>query len=211
MERNPSRGLDRLLRLHRLRSRLDRRPGSQGPGQGHAVRDHRLARRLHGHLHPGVDRDDPDRALHVAERAGPGRGRGRRLRPAMGVVRQDHQGRRDHRPDLGHPGADVRPDPDLLHDGPRRPAAEVLRKVHPKFRTPWINTLVVGLLVAMRGRLLRHQLPRRRDLGRNACRVRHRLPDGDLAAPHPSGNSARLSRCRSIRSFRRSASSAASR
>ena len=61
-----------------------------------------------------------------AERARSGRGRGRRLRPAMGVVRQDHQGRRDHRPDLGHPGADVRPDAHLLHHGPRRPAAEGL-------------------------------------------------------------------------------------
>ncbi len=65
-------------------------------------------------------------------------------------------------------------------------------RVHPKFRTPWINTLVVGLAVASRRRLLRHQLPRRRDLGRHAGRVRHRLPDGDLAAPHPSGNPARL-------------------
>ena len=62
----------------------------------------------------------------VAERARSGRGRGRRLRPAMGVVRQDHQGRRDHRPDLGHPGADVWPDADLLHHGPRRPVAEIL-------------------------------------------------------------------------------------
>ena len=46
--------------------------------------------------------------------------------PQWALVRQDHQGRRDHRPDLGHPGADVRPDPHLLHHGPRRPAAEGL-------------------------------------------------------------------------------------
>ena len=45
-----------------------------------------------------------------------------------------------------------------------------------------------------RRRLLRHQLPRRRDLGRDARRLRHRLADGDLAPPHPSGHSARLSR-----------------
>ena len=31
LERNPPRRLDRLLRLHRLRGGLDRRPGSQGP------------------------------------------------------------------------------------------------------------------------------------------------------------------------------------
>ena len=65
-----------------------------------------------------------DRPLHFAQRARSGGGRGRRVRPAMGVVRQDHQGRRDHRPDVGHPGADVWPDADLLHDGARRPAAE---------------------------------------------------------------------------------------
>ena len=85
---------------------------------------------------------------NIAQRAGSGRGRGRCLRPAMGVVRQDHQDRRDHRPDLGHPGADVWPDAHLLHDGARRPASQGLRTVHPKFRTPWINTLLVGLVVA---------------------------------------------------------------
>ena len=63
LERNPPRRLDRVLRLHRLRSGLDRRPGGQEPGQGHAVRHHRLAPRLHGHLHPGVDRPDTDRQL----------------------------------------------------------------------------------------------------------------------------------------------------
>ena len=43
LERNPPRRLDRVLRLYRVRSRLDRGPGSQEPGQGHALRDHRLA------------------------------------------------------------------------------------------------------------------------------------------------------------------------
>jgi APA family basic amino acid/polyamine antiporter len=37
---------------------------------------------------------------------------------------------------------------------------KVFSRVHPKFRTPWINTLVVGL-ASPRRRLLRHQLPRR--------------------------------------------------
>ena len=41
--RHPARRLDRLLRLYRLRGGLDRRPGGQEPGEGHAVRDHRLA------------------------------------------------------------------------------------------------------------------------------------------------------------------------
>ena len=69
---------------------------------------------------------------------------------------------------------------------------KVFSKVHPKFRTPWINTLLVGLMVALGGRLLRHQLPGRHDLGRNARRLRRRLPVGDLAAPDPPGNPARL-------------------
>ena len=59
----------------------------------------------------------------------------------------------------------------------------------------------------LRRRLLRHQLPRRRDLGRHARRVRDRLPDGDLAAPHPPGYSARLSRAALSGRCRRSASS----
>ena len=71
---------------------------------------------------------------------------------------------------------------------------KVFSRVHPKFRTPWINTLVVGLAVAIAARLLRHQLPRRRHLGRNARGLRDRLPHRDLAAPDPSGNPARLSR-----------------
>ena len=52
---------------------------------------------------------------------------GRRVRPAVELARQDHQDRRDHRPDLGGAGADVRPDAHLLHDGARRPAAARVR------------------------------------------------------------------------------------
>src|SRR5215213_9049422 len=43
-----------------------------------------------------------------------------------------------------------------------------------------------------RGGLLRHQQPRRHDLGRHPRRLRGRLPVGDLASPDPSGNPARL-------------------
>ena len=71
---------------------------------------------------------------------------------------------------------------------------KLFARVHPKFRTPWINTLIVGPRGRLCRRFLRHQLPRRCDLGRHARRVRHRLLHGDLAAPHPSGYSARLSR-----------------
>ncbi len=71
---------------------------------------------------------------------------------------------------------------------------KVFSTVHPKYRTPWVNTLLVGLIVATRRRLVRHQQPGRHDFGRHAGRLRSRLPVGDLAAPHPSGNPARLPR-----------------
>jgi hypothetical protein len=115
---------------------------------------------LHHHLHPGFDRADDDRQLPLAQRARSGRGRGRRVRAAMGVVRQDHQGRCDHRPHLRHPRPDVRPDPYLLHDGPRRTVARDLRAGAPEVpyaldqhddRRPGCRD---------RRRLLRHQLPR---------------------------------------------------
>ena len=70
--------------------------------------------------------------------------------PQWALVRQDHQGRRDHRPDLGHPGADVRPDAHLLHHGPRRPAAEASsRRCTRSSARPGSTRMLVGLLVAV--------------------------------------------------------------
>ena len=63
--------------------------------------------------------------------------------------------------------------------------------------TPWWSASSLR-----RPAVLRHQHPRRHDLGRNAGGLRDRLPDGDLAAAHPPGNPARLSRAASIRSCR---------
>ena len=48
----------------------------------------------------------------------------------------------------------------------------IFARVHPKFRTPWINTIDRRPRRRDRRRLLRHQLPRRRDLGRHARRLR---------------------------------------
>lgn len=69
--------------------------------------------------------------------------------PAVGLVRQDHQDRRDHRPDLGDPGADVRPDAHLLHHGPRRSAAQGVRPRPSEIPHPWVNTILVGLITAV--------------------------------------------------------------
>ena len=49
---------------------------------------------------------------------------------------------------------------------------KVFATVHPKFRTPWINTIARRPRRRHRRRLLRHQLPRRRDLGRHAGGLR---------------------------------------
>ena len=124
---------------------------AKNPKQGHAVRHHRLAGRSARCIYILVSivltllvnyRD--------AQRAGSGRGRGRRVRAAMGA---------------GSPrpikvGAIIGLTSVILvlmygqtrifytmaRDGL---LPEVFATVHPKFRTPWINTLVVGLIVAV--------------------------------------------------------------
>ena len=53
-----------LLRLHRLRRRLDRRAGGQEPGARHADRHARQPRDLHRALHAHVARADRPGALH---------------------------------------------------------------------------------------------------------------------------------------------------
>ena len=78
--------------------------------------------------------------------------------------------------------------------------AQALAKVHPQFKTPWINTLIVGVVVALCGRRVRHQHPGRPDFGRNACRLRPGVLLGDLAAPQARPTCRVISRCRSIRS-----------
>ena len=68
----------------------------------------------------------------------------------------------------------------------------VFATVHQKFKTPWVNTILVGLVTAGCRSVLRHQRAGRHDLGRHAGGVRDRVPVGDLAAPDPPGNSARV-------------------
>jgi hypothetical protein len=176
-------GFDRLLRLYRFRGRLDRRSGGQGPQARHAVRDHRLARRVHRHLHAGGGDHDAARALQPAQRARSRCGGGRQFRLYLGLARQDHQDRRDHRPHLRGSGADVCANPDLLHDGPRRPLAEDLLEGAPHPKNPLHQHHPGRDDYGGGGGLLRHQRSRRHDLGRHARRVRDRLPVGHLPAP----------------------------
>jgi APA family basic amino acid/polyamine antiporter len=64
--------------------------------------------------------------------------------------------------------------------------------VHPKFKTPWINTLIVGR-ARLRGRRgLRHQPTRRSHLGGHAGGVRSGVFLGDLAALYATRSTAAL-------------------
>ena len=90
LERHLPRRWPRLLRLHRLRRRLDDRAGSQESPARHADRHHRLAGHLHDSLLSGRDRADGRRQLQAARRARPGRRRHRRDGHAVAVGhRQD--------------------------------------------------------------------------------------------------------------------------
>ena len=53
-----------LLRLHRLRRRLDGGAGGEESAEGHADRHPALARHLHRAVHPDVARDDRADAVH---------------------------------------------------------------------------------------------------------------------------------------------------
>ena len=146
---------------------------AKNPNEGHAVRHHRLAGRLHRHLHPGVDRADADRPLHDRSTC-PIRSRSRSMRSGRngrwfaktikvgaiigltsvilvlmyGQTRIFYTMARDG---LLPRVFATRP-PEVPHaldqHAPRRPRRRDRR------------------------RLLRHQLPRRRDLGRNARGLR---------------------------------------
>ncbi len=76
--RDHGRGGGRLLRLHRLRRRLDHGGGGQEPQPRPADRHHRLAGHLHGPVHRRGRRPHGDRAGHLL----PQRRRGAARRPA---------------------------------------------------------------------------------------------------------------------------------
>ena len=70
LARHHGRGCRRVLRLHRLRRRLDDRRGSEEPAARPADRHHRLAGRLHHPLSAGRRRADRHRAGRAVSRAG---------------------------------------------------------------------------------------------------------------------------------------------
>ncbi len=88
-QRRRQRGRDHLLRLHRLRRRVDRQRGGAQPRPRPADRDHRVAGDLHGLLHPHRRRRDRHRhpGTTRARARRPWRRPSRRARGSRGLPR----------------------------------------------------------------------------------------------------------------------------
>jgi hypothetical protein len=177
------RGAD-LLRLHRLRRRIDRRGGGGQSAARRADRHHRLARRMHRDLHPRLRAAHRHRPLPHAQRRLTGGGLPAAPRPPVGL--RGDRGRGDRGPDHGDAGVVLRPHPNLPRDVARRTAAaghlahppgdEDSGPHHPGQRRG-------------HGRHRRiHSDRRRRGAGqhRHAGRLRAGVRRRHRAAPHPS-------------------------
>jgi hypothetical protein len=125
---------DHLLRLYRLRRRLDRGAGGQGSGARHADRHARQPGHLHGALHPDVERDDRAGAVQ-ATRTMPRRwSSALKPHPQLNWLQTLGHHRCAGGPDLGDHHDDHSAGAHLADDVARRPAAEGLRQaVHPRF------------------------------------------------------------------------------
>ena len=78
-------------------------------------------------------------------------------------------------------------------------------KVHPKFRTPYITTIITCVIVAIVAGFVPIQHPRRDDEHRHAVRVRRGVGRGHHPAREAAGSAAALQACRSASSSRCSA------
>ena len=143
-----ARRLDRLLRLHRVRSSFDRRPGSQGPGQGHAVRNRRfvvactviyiLVSVVMTLIVPYTSLNVPDPVAVAVDAFGPQWAwfaKTIKVGAIIGLTSVI----------LVLMYGQTRIFYTMARDGL---LPKLFARVHPKFRTPWINTLIVGLAVA---------------------------------------------------------------
>src|SRR5205085_2922710 len=113
----------------------------------HADRDDRQPDHLHGHLHGGrdsVDRIDPvDAARH------------RRTARHGVLVAGDALGVGHHlagrrvRHDVGPDRLPDGPTADLLFDGARGLLPQWAARVHPKYQTPHVTTILTGVFVGL--------------------------------------------------------------
>ena len=161
------------------------RRGGQEPEARRADRHHRLAGDLHGALHRRrrrADRHGPLRQDRASTPASPTPS----SRPGCPGPSSSSRRRRG-RHHLGAAGHDAVGAARLPGHGPRRAGAPgVLRRRPPDVPDPWKSTILIGVFVAIAGRLPAHRRAAAPDQHRHAVRLRHRLRRGaDHAADQP--------------------------
>ena len=144
--------------------------------------------------------------LHEAECSASGVRRDREGRSGARAGSADHQHWRDCRTGIGGARDAAWAQPRIFYsmarDGLLPP---VFGKVHPKFKTPYITTILTGIVCAVDRRRFPDRAARRARVDRNAARVRHRVRGHHRASLHESRTFRGRSVRRSFRSFRFSA------